>query len=322
MHNSRIKPFFFAAALFLAALPALAGPVIFTVQDPRRDDHGDGNFVYPLDSELNEGDLDLLSFAARAERDGTTFELTFAKPIKVPGPEPIDDLGTLLSSVARFGFYQINVDIYIDKDRVAGSGGLEMLPGRHAEIHPDHAWERAVILTPRPHDARGELKRMLTRSLNDEAKKEDTDLTDAEFAALRAQIPGDVEERIHFPHQIKVRGHKITFFVPNSFLGGPAQADWSYVVAVSGANLLQSFDLRRLLGRTSEAALMILPVSPGTWHDRFGGGRENAAIQPPLVDILAPADRKQETILADFDARAKRPVVLPGIVPAEMMGKK
>jgi len=159
---------------------------------------------------------------------------------------------------------------------------------------------------------------MLLRSLNQEAKKEDGDLTDAQIAALRAQIPGDVEERINFPHQIKVRGNKITFFVPNSFLGGPAQADWSYVVAVSGANLLQSFDLRRLLGRNTEQALMILPVSPGTWHDRFGGGRENANIQPPLIDILAPADRKQETILADFDARAKRPVVLPGVVPAEM----
>jgi hypothetical protein len=322
MHSSRIKLTTLAAALLLAAVPALAGPVIFTVKDPRGDDHGDGKLVYPFDSELNEGDLDLLSFAARAERDGTTFELTFARPVKVPGPEPIDDLGTPLNSAARFGFYQINVDIYIDKDRVAGSGGLEMLPGRHAEIDPAHAWERAVILTPRPHEARGELKRMMLRSLNEDAKKEDGDLTDAQIAALRAQIPGDVEERIHFPHQIRVRGNKISFFVPSSFLGGQARADWSYVVAVSGANLLQSFDLRRLLGRGSEQALMILPVSPGTWHDRFGGGRENAAIQPPLIDILVPADRKQETILGDFDARAKRPVVLPGVVPAEMMGKK
>ena len=37
---------------------------------------------------------------------------------------------------------------------------------------------------------------------------------------------------------------------------------------------------------------MILPVSPGRWHDRFGGGRENAAIQPPLVDIIVPKGRR------------------------------
>ena len=33
---------------------------------------------------------------------------------------------------------------------------------------------------------------------------------------------------------------------------------------------------------------MILPVSPGRWQDRFGGGRENADIQPPLIDIMVP----------------------------------
>lgn len=305
------------ALLFLvflsAAASAVAEPVLFTLTDPRGDDHGDGNVVYPLDEELNPGDLDLLSLTARADNGGTRFEATFAKPIRVPGREAIDDLGTQLSTIARFGFYTLNLDIYIDMDRQPGSGGVAMLPGRKAEIDPAHAWDRAILLTPRPFEAKEELKRTLLRNL-----KDDKSLETAEVEALKLQVPDDVESRIFFPTQIKVRGSKISFFVPDSFLGGPAKATWSYVVAVSGADVLQSIDLRRILGRdTSEDSLMILPVSPGRWQDRFGGGREDSPIQPPLVDIIVPEGVKQETLLGDFDARAGRRVVLPGVVPGE-----
>ncbi|HKV11561.1 MAG TPA: glucodextranase DOMON-like domain-containing protein [Thermoanaerobaculia bacterium] len=317
MRISRPQLLTSALVLLFLSLPALAGPVLFTLTDPRGDDHGDGKLVYPLNDELDPGDLDLLSVRAESERDGTTFELTFAKPVKTPGREPVDDLGTPLDTVARFGFYTLNVDIYIDMDRVPGQGGLEMLPGRNAEVDPASAWERAIILTPRPNEARGELKRMLTRSLNQEAKKEDTTLSEEQIASLRAQIPGDVEERIFFPTQVRVRGQKITFTVPNSFLGGPAKDTWSYVIAVSGNDLLQTTDLRRLAGKAGPESLMILPVSPGRWQDRFGGGRENAEIQPPLIDIVVPKGKTQEEILANFDQRGKRPVLLPGVVPAE-----
>lgn len=319
MRRSRTTLFSLAVLAALLATPAFGRSALFTLSDPRGDDHGDGNLIYPLNEELDPGDLDLLSLTARAEGDGTWFEATFAKPVRQPGAETIDDLGTSLASVARFGFYTVNLDIYIDMDRQPGSGGVSMLPGRLAQIDRAHAWERAIVLTPRPHEARGELKRILTRNLNEDIRKADSKLGDAEAAELREQIPGDVETRIFFPSQIRVRGNKITFFVPASFLGGPAKDTWSYVVAVSGANVLQTFDINRVLGRDpKDDSLMILPISPGKWQDRFGGGRENAAIQPPLVDIIVPAGgKKQETILQDFDARGGRPVVLPGVVPAE-----
>jgi hypothetical protein len=194
-----------------------------------------------------------------------------------------------------------------------------MLPGRHAEIDPATAWEKAVILTPRPNEAKAELKRLLLKTLNEDAKKQSSSLTDAEIDSLKKQIPVDVEERIFFPTQIHVRGQKISFFVPGIVLGGPAKATWAYTVASSGTDLLQSFDLARKLGRDpSDKTLMILPVSPGRWQDRFGGGRENADIQPPLIDlIVAKGGRTQEQVLSDFDARAKRPVKLTGVVPAD-----
>jgi hypothetical protein len=311
-----------AAALLasLIAPPAFsAGKEIFTLTDPRGDDHGDGKIVYPGNDDLKPGDLDILSLTAREDGSGTMFEVTFAKPVRPPGREAVDDIGTQLDKLARFGFYNLNLDIYIDTDRAPGSGGLTMIPGRHAEIDPATAWEKAVILTPRPNEAKAELKRLLLKVLSQDTGKEGSTLTDAEAEALRKQIPVDVDERIYFPTQIHVRGQKISFFVPGIFLGGAAKSTWAYVVATSGADLVQSFDIAKQLGRqNSDQGLMILPVSPGRWQDRFGGGRENAAIQPPLIDVIVPkGGRTQEEVLSDFDARAKRPVKLTGVVPAE-----
>jgi hypothetical protein len=325
MLRSIRSPLAAAFLLALLAVPPVFGKTLFTLSDPRGDDHGDGNLIYPLNEELDEGDLDLLSFSASPARGGTWFEVTFAKPVRVPEAEVIDDLGTSLKSVARYGFYTFNVDIYIDTDRQPGSGAVAMLPGRYAGVDRASAWERAVVLTPRPHETRGELKRLLMRKLNDELRDEKSTMTEDTAAELRGQIPDDVDSRIFFPSQVRVRGNKASFFVPDSFLGGPAKDTWSYVVAVSGADLLQSFDVSRVLGRSTgkEESLMILPVSPGKWSDRFGGGREAAPNQPPLVDILVPKDqRSQESLLQDFDARSKRNAVLLGVVPTEEKNKK
>jgi glucodextranase-like protein len=302
----------------LSSTASFAAKEIFTLTDPRGDDHGDGNLIYPFDDDLDPGDLDLLSLTARDEGNGTWFEATFAKRVRVPGRVAVDNLGTQLDVVARYGFYNLNLDVYIDTDRVPGSGGVTMLPGRHAEIDAATAWEKAVILTPRPNEAKTELQRMLLKILSEDSKRQESDLKSEEIEALKKQIPLDIETRIIFPTQIRVRGQKISFFVPALFLGGPAKATWAYTVATSGADLLVSFGVNYTAGGQEDLkSLMILPISPSGWQDRFGGGRENAPIQPPLVDIIVPKGKKQETILSDFDARAKRPVVIPGVVPAE-----
>ena len=304
----------------LLAVPASAAKnAVFELKDPRGDDHGDGKYLYPDNNDSDRGDLDILSLAAFDEGDGTRFEVTFAKPVRKPQREAVDDLGTQLTDVARFGFYNLNLDIYIDTDRTPGSGGVTMLPGRLADIDPATAWEKAVILTPRPHDAQAELKRMLLKTLNEDSKRDDSDLKDDEIEELKRQIPLDVESRIFFPTQVRVLGQKISFFVPARFLGGPAKPEWAYTVASSGADLLQSYDPTRslLLNKQGTKSLFILPVSPGRWHDRFGGGRENAANQPPLIDVIVPKGKKQESIFSDFNARQKKPVVIPGVVPAE-----
>ena len=321
-HRTPAPASVFAAGIALFALvastPAAAAkqPLLFQIDDPRGDDHGDGTLVYPANDDYVRGDLDLLSFAARRGDGGTWFEATFARPIRKPDARAIDGLGTPLQSVAQLGFFTFNLDVYIDRDREPGSGGVVALPGRKARIAPDSAWDRAVVLTPQPHAARGELKRLLVRALEEELDRDEPGLELAQAVEMRHRIPMDVEDRVLFPTLVRVRGQKISFFVPDLFLGGPASPDWSYVVAVSGANLVQSFDLTGSLG-LSEAAdpsLMILPVVSGRPRDAFGG-RERAPLQPPLVDVLVPAGTTQEEVLQSYDPADGLPAELPGVVP-------
>jgi len=306
------------APLVLASPAGAKQPLIFQLDDPRGDDDGDGTLVYPGNPDFVRGDLDLISFAARRGDGGTWFEATFARPIRKPDARAVDALGTPLSRIAKLGFFTFNLDVYIDRDRVPDSGGVVALPGRKVRIDPDSAWDRAIVLTPEPHAARGELKRILTRALEEELDRDDPELDLATAVEMRHRIPMDVEERVFFPTLVRVRGQKVSFFVPDGFLGGPASAEWSYVVAVSGADLHESFDLTAQVGLSTgtEDSLMILPVTPGRPQDHFGG-RERAPLQPPLVDLLVPPGVSQAAVLESYDLAADLPAELPGVVPGK-----
>jgi hypothetical protein len=305
--------------IFLGAspLPADDGGKIFELKDPSGDDHGDGSLVYPLRDDLQPGDLDLLSFAAEGSERGTWFEVAFARRITPTGRRTIDIGGGSLDKVARFGFYTFNLDIYVDTDRVEGSGTKEALPGRRAAIEPASAWEKAICLTPRPFEAREELERILVRFARRDLKAKEGRVDPVRIKELESEIARDVEARVFFPTLIHVVGPKIRFFVPSSFLGGPAKASWGWVVAVSGSDLFQKLDVGAAL-RISEPdpdSLMILPIASGRHRDRFGGAREDDPLQPPLVDILVPPGKSQEKVLKDYDPGANRPVQLPAVVP-------
>lgn len=323
MRRAAIVPLLALAFTLVAGLSpprAHAAPAaIFTLDDPRGDDHGDGTLVYPLRDDLAPGDLDLLSLSARAEKDGTTFEATFARPIRVPGREPIDAGGTALDRVARFGFYTFNLDLYVDTDRVAGSGARAMLPGRKAEVDSTCAWERAICVTPRPYEALEALGDMRFKPAKDSLEASAARVDSEDLAALRKKIDAEIDSTVFFPTRVRVVGSRIRFFVPNAFLGGPARDSWCYVAAVSGADVGRRFDLGSTVLGSSDFArgLMIVPVAPGQSHERFGGGRENDDLMPPLVDVLIARDARQEDALRDYDRRAGRPVRLRGAVPAE-----
>jgi len=300
----------------LALAPrALAADTIFTLDDPRGDDHGDGDLTYPLSYYgLRPGDLDLISLSAERVSGGTEFTATFAQHVRPTARRTIDVGGTSLDDIARLGFYTTNLDIYIDTDHVPGSGGLITLPGRHAEIDPRNAWERAICLTPRPYEARTALKSILLKSLKRRLNaKEGATREDAE--RLKASLPDELESHIFFPTRVRVSGAKIRFTVPDSFLGGPARADWGYVVFTTGADIDLRFEINAPgLDKASDERLMLLPISPGGSTDHFGGGRDDEEDQAPIVDLLVPEGMRQETVLRS--GNRKDPVRLPAVIPA------
>jgi hypothetical protein len=300
------------------SLEAAKKNLIFDLSDPRGDDFGGGALVYPLRREFERGDLDLMRLQAFKDKNATRFEATFAKPIRVAGREAIDDLGTQLDSIARHGFYTFNIDIYIDTDRKDSSGAVSTMPGRKAVVRSEDAWDRAVVLTPRPNLARGTLKRQVLHSMEKEMSRAEEVGVEEAMADLKHSVPEDLSERVFFPTRVRVRGNKVSFLVPDTFLRGKAQADWSYVVAISGSDLVVSTDLAASVGlaEPTKDNLMILPLGAGTWQSRFGGGREGKTLQPPLIDIMVPTGMSQESVLSDFSTRKDRPVELPGVVPA------
>ncbi|HEX4953477.1 MAG TPA: glucodextranase DOMON-like domain-containing protein [Thermoanaerobaculia bacterium] len=311
------------AMLIGTASPVGAGAKLWELADPRGDDHGDGGLLYPTVGDFAKGELDVLSVVAEREGDGTEFAVTFARPVRTPSRGAFDALGTPMDQVFRFGFYTFNIDLYVDRDRQPGSGGVSTLPGRKAQIAPEFAWDRAICLTPRPNEARELLSKIVLGAMTEVQKAEGSGGTpeqDAAVAELKKSVPADLETRVYFPNRVRVRGNTVSFFVPDSFLGAPASPDWGYLLVVTAADIHQETGIGSVLGlrEQQEARLMNLPISPGSWRERLGGGRENGALQPPVVDLLVPPGESQERLLRGWDAQDERPVVLPGVVPAEI----
>lgn len=307
-----------AALMTAGAGWAAAGKILFQIDDPKQDDFGDGTLRYPLNYYgLAPGDLDLVSLSARRVGGGTEFQATFGALVKSPSTQVIDVGGGQMKDLARFGFYGINLDIYVDVDRVAGSGGVKTLPGRKSVIRPDFAWEKAIVLTPRPYEAKSELKRALLRELK-RALAGKQGVGEHQADELRATLPNEMEQRVFFPTRIRISGRKVSFFIPDDFLGGPAKPDWAYVVFTTGADVDQRFTaLGDLSFGGPDDGLFVLPAKPGGAVDRFGGSRDDDFGQPPIVDLVVPSGTTQELVLSDYARDGSRPVELLGVVPAE-----
>jgi len=316
---SRIATWMIMASLVLAGTVCTAGdPPIFKLEDPRGDDHGDGSLRYPMRDDLHVGDLDLISLTALPDPEGTLFEAVFARTITPADRQIIDQLGGELKDICRFGFYTFNLDIYIDTDRISGSGHTAMLPGRKADVDPANAWEKVVCLTPRPFEARDALRHIMESEARKDMKKRLGRIEDEEMAKIKSEINRDLTINVFFPTRITVTGPRIRFLVPAGVLGGSANPSWGYVVAITGADYKQRFGFEVRLGDTEpvEPRLMNLPIGSGLSKERFGGAREEDDLQPPLVDVTVPPGVKQETVLKDYDARISRPARVPAVVPS------
>jgi hypothetical protein len=303
-----------AAVLFVARSSALAqGAELFRLEDPRGDDNGAGTLTYPSRPDMQPGDLDLVAFSARAASDGTWFTVEFAHPIRDPAGE-VTQLGqTPISSLARLGFYTFNVDVYIDTDRIFGSGHTETIPGRGVAIDRATAWEKCIVLTPRPDTARALLEREFVAQGEDETRERLGHVHRQDRDWIRERADASLDARYFFPTRVRVHGHSVDFFVPQDFLGGPASRHWAYAVLVTGADIEQ-------YGRPGQLSppvptMFTMPVVRGITADAFGIRSDADEGTAPVVDLLAPGPGDQEKILNDYDTQKGRLAAVPGVAP-------
>lgn len=267
------------------ALAAHAAPrVIATLNDPAGDDNGNGSLILPQRNDYQQGDLDLVQLQISRDDEGYWFEATFKNPIRDPAHAFSAVGGEPLSNVARKGFYQFNLDIYIDTDRVPGSGNTFTLPGRKMSVDAAYAWERAVILTPRPEAIRSRLLDALQLKSASRAKED---------------IAADLDRSVFFPTQVRARGKSVIFLVPAKFMALADAGSWAVTAFVTGAKTDLGVSLSLLRGSTGdpdELDLGVMQPAAGRPRDTFGFDGRVAAL--PVVDLLLPSPGRQSELLS------------------------
>ncbi|MBI5007103.1 MAG: hypothetical protein HZB95_08240 [Nitrosomonadales bacterium] len=275
----------FLAALIFTVLNVSAGSLpVVSISDPAGDDFGDGTLRYPQREDFKTGDLDLLQLQISRDEQGFWFEAVLKNPIRDPAAVHATVGGDSLADSARKGFYQFNIDVYIDTDRAEGSGNTFTLPGRKVRIDADFAWERAVILTPRPELMRQQLIGVLLEQYPEKST---------------AEIEASVDQSLFFPTRIKVRGKTIAFFVPAGFFGGSAGSNWAATALVTGAITTVSADFSLFPSTKKPLDILLLGVmQPALGHPRDSFGYSER--QPsPVVDVLGASSEQQIQQLAD-----------------------
>jgi hypothetical protein len=113
----------------------LAAAIITDLSDPNGDDYGPGTYVYPTNSVFTPGTFDMTEFQVSTDASRAYFTVKIAAPLSDPWG-------------SGAGFSLQNIDIYIDKDGIQGSGATWTLEGRNARISPVNAWELMLWCAP------------------------------------------------------------------------------------------------------------------------------------------------------------------------------
>lgn len=300
-----------ACAVVVAALAADAKPT--TLADPKGDDFGAGGLMYPNRPDMKPGDLDLTEFSYQSRSDGTWFSVRFAQPVRGPGSEVTPTGQIPIANIARLGFYTFNVDIYIDTDRVTASGSTDTLPGRGVAVDAAFAWERAVVLTPRPEVSRSMLESELIRMAEAELIAKQGRAGKADLERIGARARAEVARRYWFATRVRVLGREVQFYVPAGFLGRAADDAMGYTVLVTGADVDQVG--RSFAGGRERPGMMVIPVARGLRENAFGIRSDEDAASPPVIDLLAPTVDAQKAALRNFDLVVGRLAPIPGMAP-------
>jgi len=301
-----------AALLGLAGGPAVAEP-LFSLEDLKGDDVGNGSLIYPNRDDMEPGDLDLVRVSAEQRSDGVWFVVEMAQAIRSPVGR-VTELGqTPIERLARGGFYTFNVDIYVDTDRIAGAGETVTVPGRAVAVDRSFAWEKAIVLTPRPDIARTMMQMNFDEQFEAELRAEKGRTSKEDLKDVEGRSEKKVNDLYYFPTRVRVSGRQVEFHVPTEFLGGVPDKSWAYTVVVTGADIEQTGRPGNITPR--RPTMMTMSVARGVRWSQWGIRSDADEATPPVIDILASDPDVQPTVLADFDVVAGRLAAVPGLAP-------
>lgn len=257
---------------------------VFVHEDSQYDDRGAGHYLYPISLQNRDGIFDLRRFEVRNLDRVIEFRLEFLRPIdtedlisldKAVNPQSVTGIRT------RKGWAFQLVDIYIDTDRIPGSGQTFALPGRNVEFNYEEAWDHVVVLTPGPNDDVHNylLERSEYRELHDNRK------------------------RIHVPDDVHARHYTLIARVPKQQIGDP-QPGWGYQVFVMGYDS----------NNTSRNGMFNMRVKTFPTDNAFGGGTDYEG-NPNVIDILSPDKASQYHVLSQYRSKPYQTDNLLSIVP-------
>jgi hypothetical protein len=310
--TQRLIPVLLAVAL-LAAPGGARAQQLFALDDVRGDDDGNGSLIYPNRDDMHRGDLDLVQVSVEQRGDGTWFVVEMGQAVRSPVGR-VTLLGqTPMETLARNGFYTFNVDIYIDTDRVGGSGQTGTVPGRGVTVDRQYAWEKSIVLTPRPDTARTMLQMYFDSVFEADLRAKQGKVSKDELRELEGRSEARVNDLFFFPTKVRVAGRKLEFAVPTDFLGGVPSKSWGYTVVVTGADLEQAGQLGQT--RRDKAAMMTMGVGRGLTLEQWGMRSDADEATPPVIDILAPDPKTQAQVLSNYDMVSGRLAAVPGIAP-------
>lgn len=268
----------------LLAAPCGAAEPVVRFDDPSFDDKGGGELVYPTEPAYQErGLFDLRRLDVKVEGDYAIFEVTLgARIVKPQAPRFTDAVILQLEN----GLYVQNIDIYIDRDPRPGAGHTEALPGRNVRIHRDHAWDQAVVLTPRPFALKSSI---------------------AEWPAARDVL---------VPSDLTSRNSTVVARVPLIDLGGPPQDHWGWQVMVTGALWVNGLQAYGHMLDSAQPNAFTMRVTPVAERFAFGGG-DVVLHQPHVIDLLAPEGSSQRAILRGYTPERAVFAAVPMVYPDE-----
>jgi hypothetical protein len=302
-----------AATLLGSTAGAAAAERLLSLDDIKGDDVGNGSLIYPNRDDMQQGDLDLVRVSAEQRSDGVWFVVEMAQAIRSPVGR-VTELGqTPIERLARNGFYTFNVDIYVDTDRIAGAGETVAVPGRGVAVDRNFAWEKAIVLTPRPDIARTMMQMHFDEQFEAELRAEKGRTSKEDLKDVEGRSEKRVNDLYFFPTRVRVSGRQVEFHVPTEFLGGVPEASWAYTVLVTGAELEQTGRPGNLGSR--RPTMMTMNVARGVRWSQWGIRGDADEATPPVIDLLSPDPDVQPTVLADFDVVAGRLAAVPGLAP-------